>query len=161
MNDIIAQWFCEYREKLFCYAYSKTKNMHEADDVVQETFLSVLRLNQTNMPRNIQAYLLTTVMHKIYDRHNSKKRYEDIDEHDVICDNQKDKELSELLDMAVKRMPDKYRKYIEMFYLVDKKPLDKDVAKKEGTFRQRITEKRQESLKELRNTLESMGVTHA
>ena len=79
-----------YIEELLSLAMYKTKNIYEAEDIVQDTILSVLiYINKGNKIDNLRSYLITTLNGKYNDflRKKYNKSFTYIpDNYDIISD---------------------------------------------------------------------------
>ena len=73
--NIIEKWFLENRQELFHYALSKTGNDLDAEDIVQEVFVSILAKKTENIVLE-RAWLYSILKNKIADFYRNKARGE-------------------------------------------------------------------------------------
>ena len=126
----------EYADLLYKVAYSKTDDFHEAEDLVQETYLSVLKaINNGTEIENMRAYLLKSLNNKFYDSIKLKhSRYQvylsDLQQKSILleCDENdfSDSDISETDDATIVRrelafLSKKHRDILVKYYIEGKK----------------------------------------
>jgi len=120
----------ENADLLYKIAYSKTDDSHEAEDLVQETYLSVLKaLNKGTKIDNMRAYLLKTLKNKYYDslkmQHNRYQIY--LSEiHKEPSDQENETNISDTDEATIVRrelafLAKKYRDILIQYYIEGKK----------------------------------------
>ena len=75
----------EYAELLYKVAYTKTKDYHEAEDIVQETYLiALLAINKGKIITNMKAYLLKVLNNKFCDLLTQKNKELDLQQNKLL-----------------------------------------------------------------------------
>ena len=93
MTEMIKQML-EYADLLYKTALSKTENSHDADDLVQETYLGVLKaINKGTKIENMKAYLMKILNYKYCDFLKTKRtRYQlslnELDQRSIYNENE-------------------------------------------------------------------------
>ena len=72
--ELVHQWFETYKTGIFRYALSILKDPQLAEDVLQETFLRLLRGNRSPLPGKEQAFLFKVARNLCYDTLRKRKR---------------------------------------------------------------------------------------
>ena len=72
--ELIHQWFETYKTGIYRFALSILKDPQLAEDVLQETFLRLLRGNRIPLPGKEQAFLYKTARNLCYDILRKRKR---------------------------------------------------------------------------------------
>ncbi len=73
MKAIIEDWFHEYSDDLYGWAYHKTSSKEAAEDLVQETFLSAVKgLKKFQNKSNPKTWLFAILNNKIIDHYRKK-----------------------------------------------------------------------------------------
>jgi RNA polymerase sigma factor (sigma-70 family) len=129
-NDRSAQLklYNQYCDGMFVVAMRFVKHTMEAEDIVQEAFISAFaKLNQYKAEVTFGAWLKRIVINKSIDCLKSKKQHlQELEEvHLKVVDNNTQNEwlvddtitLDEI-KLAIQKLPDKYR-YVVMLYLVE------------------------------------------
>ena len=74
-NDLILEWFEEYRTQLYGYVFSLVKNRADADDIFQETFSALLRqgekISKIKYPK---TYIYHIARNKSFDLMKKRKK---------------------------------------------------------------------------------------
>ena len=116
-----AEYLAEaYKENVFRAAFSITKNVADAEDIVQDTFLQYLRSNREfDGEEHIKAWLLRTALNRAKNLkmafwHRNKVSLEDYMD-SVSFEEPADRSLIE----AVLALPQKYRMVIHLYYYED------------------------------------------
>ncbi len=107
----------KYGESLMRIAYTYTKNMQDAQDMVQDAFLRYMKTAPTFDSSEHEKAWLIRVTINICKNHLSsayRKNYAEMDENMSICDT-----YSSGLADIVNSLPEKYRIVIHLFYYED------------------------------------------
>lgn len=119
--------FKKYYSELFCFACTYIMNKQQAEDLVQEVFVSVWS-NRDKLPKEVKLkyYLYTSVKHRCYDifrrfnvedRHKEKLvealRYSGLDDEYEGCEMGSFGVMSE----TIAALPERQKNIIEMRYL--------------------------------------------
>jgi len=70
------QVFSKFEGPLLRYAFSLTRNMDQARDVVQETFLRLWKVKRSKVEPRVLAWLFTVCRNRIVDVYRKEKRME-------------------------------------------------------------------------------------
>ena len=77
-----AQWVDRYTDYLYSYAFFKTGNREEAEDLVQETFLSAFRNKESFRGESSEKTWLTSILkNKIVDTFRKARPVQSVDEY--------------------------------------------------------------------------------
>jgi len=79
-QKLIYSWYEQYKNGIFRYALSITKDSHLAEDVLQDTFLKVLSGARPRNPDAIQAWLYRIARNICFDRLRRRKKEEPRDQ---------------------------------------------------------------------------------
>lgn len=75
-KDILEMIYHKYYYSLFLYAYSLTHHIHDAEDLVSETFIKAFLSYEENSG-NIKNWLLVVLKNLFINEYKKKKRYVD------------------------------------------------------------------------------------
>ncbi|MBD1262635.1 sigma-70 family RNA polymerase sigma factor [Maribacter polysiphoniae] len=150
MKAIIEEWFHEYSDDLYGWAYHKTSSKEVAEDLVQETFLSAVKgLKKFQNKSNPKTWLFAILNNKIIDHYRKKAKSAAVNnerlEHkytnttDSFFDSNQNwkvsgsevaweeevhlldnSEFKKTLDQCVDKLPDNWRLAVVSKYLTDK-----------------------------------------
>lgn len=120
MGKTIEWLINEYQTNLFVTAFNICKNVEDAKDVVQDTFIAYYTSNQKfNDEEHIRAWLFRVVINKAKDVNKSFWRRNRMPLEDYIetlpFETKEDSNLFEV----VLNLPEKYRVVIHLFYYED------------------------------------------
>ncbi|MEA1786740.1 sigma-70 family RNA polymerase sigma factor [Arenibacter sp. GZD96] len=80
MHEIIENWFHEYADDLFSWAYHKTSSKETSEDLVQETFLSAAKgFKNFKNNSNPKTWLFAILNNKIIDFYRSRAKSLQVD----------------------------------------------------------------------------------
>ena len=89
-NDIIAELFINYSDYLYNYAITRVNDIHTAEDLVQETFISALKGYDSFQSKSKEStWLIAILKNKIIDHYRKKsKNYyqQSLDEMQIMDD---------------------------------------------------------------------------
>lgn len=111
-----------YGSLLYIYALKLTSNEDDANDIVQEVFLSLLTREDLEIKKTLSSYLYSAVRYKIFDlfaHRKVKDNYAEslqqfIDTGEFITDNYiREKELAALIEKEIRLLPPKMREVFE------------------------------------------------
>lgn len=130
-KDFFEEIYEAYRDEMYRTAYQILKNKHDAEDVVQETFVALmdnLDVLKNNPPRKNWNYILTILKHKSYNLCKQRKRQTDKEIEGEALENVFDEELDarfqkmerqEILAEALRHMNKSYRDILLLQYYHD------------------------------------------
>lgn len=112
-----------FKNMVFAYAFSRVEDFHLAEDIAQETFIEAF--SSLNKLRHLQSFSswLKLIVHKHCDRVWRSSRYgknSDLDD-GVKSEQNIEKEIedSDSVLFALKKLAEKYRHVISLFYIED------------------------------------------
>lgn len=121
--DSISSLFDRYSDMVYRISLNIVRNCEEAQDIVMDTFVALMKQAQFNDEAHIKAWLIRTAENKSINVMKSARvrRNQPLDE---VLENTLSAPLSEgehdLLDMVM-RLPDKLKSTLYMFYFEDMK----------------------------------------
>ncbi len=130
-KDFFEEIYEAYREEMYRKAYRILKNRHDAEDVVQETFVTLmdnLDVLRNNPPQKNWNYILTVLKNKSINLCKQRKRQTDQEVEDEALENVFDEALDdrfekmerqELIAEALKHMNKSYRDILLLQYYHD------------------------------------------
>ena len=110
----------EYQNSLYVAAFSICKNNHDAEDVVQDTFIKYIsKNNDFESKEHIKAWLLRVAINLAKNKMTTFFRRKVIPMEDYMLDIAMPSEDSNNLLNTVMSLPQKYRIVIHLFYYED------------------------------------------
>ena len=110
----------EYQNSLYVAAFSICKNDHDAEDVVQDTFIKYIsKNNDFESKEHIKAWLLRVAINLAKNKMTTFFRRKVIPMEDYMLDIAMPSEDSNNLLNTVMSLPQKYRIVIHLFYYED------------------------------------------
>jgi len=150
---VIDQYINQYGRRLYGLCRTLCANVHDADDLYQETWLKVLRYIDRYDPEREFAGWLTTICVNIY--RNSRKRmlknpvwdhFAAAEDKEMVMENIAADEPPDHSDLhaAIDRLPEKLRMTLILFYFRDMDITDTAKVLKipEGTVKSRLNKAR-------------------
>lgn len=120
MRESVEVLVDKYKNNLFVIAFNVCKNVHDAEDVVQDTFIQYMTLKKDfETQQHIRAWLIRVAINKAKNKNNVFFRrnmlpLEDYMESLIF----ESAETSDLFETVMK-LPEKYRVIIHLFYYED------------------------------------------
>ena len=117
-SEHIERVLAEYSDSIIKLCYTYTKNIHDAEDIAQETFIALIRHGEAfESAEHEKAWLLRTAINKCKNHVHSGwiRNTVSIEETEEPTENFVPDESSELSE-AVGKLPEKYRLPIHLFY---------------------------------------------
>lgn len=117
-NAHIERVLAEYSDSIVKLCYTYTKNIHDAEDIAQETFIALIRRNEGfESNEHEKAWLLRTAVNKCKNHLKSGwlKNTVSLEDAEEQSEDFEPNESSELVE-AVKKLPEKYKLPIHLFY---------------------------------------------
>ncbi|MEO3406453.1 RNA polymerase sigma-70 factor [Mucilaginibacter sp. CAU 1740] len=118
-RDAFTELYNRYWDKTFAVAYHRLDDEHEAEEVVQEVFLSIWqRRAQLKLSHTLATYLSVAVKYRVINHLDKQYRHEQhLDELSFGYDETQDsttqwleeKELRERLEQGISQLPEKCR----------------------------------------------------
>lgn len=120
MNPAIEILVEKYQNNLYAVAFNVCKNAHDAEDIVQDTFIQYLsQKKQFESEQHIRAWLIRVAINKAKNKTTSFFRRNTLPLEDYVETLQfESQESFEIFD-AVMHLPPKYRIVIHLFYYED------------------------------------------
>ncbi len=136
-NEQFACAYENYVNDIFRLCYSYMKNMPDAEDIVQDTFLKLYRSDKTfESERHLKGWLILTASNRCKDvlKHWWRRR-ENIEKHTELG-REDDTTSTELMEMILK-LPAKYKTAVYMYYYegYDSREIATFLHKSESTIR--------------------------
>ncbi|MBP1041880.1 RNA polymerase sigma factor [Vagococcus sp. BWB3-3] len=72
--DELESYIMKHSQGLYRYLLLHTGDHYTAEDLLQETFLKAFLAIQTNIPDNLEAWLMTIAKYTMYDHYKKQKR---------------------------------------------------------------------------------------
>lgn len=109
-----------YKNNLFVIAFNVCKNVEDAEDVVQDTFIQYISLNKDfESEQHIRAWLIRVAINKAKNKNTGFFRRNALPLEDYVETLTFDSPESSELFEAVMTLPEKYRVVIHLFYYED------------------------------------------
>lgn len=140
----------KYSQMIYRLAYSRLQNVSDAEDITQDVLLKLVRSDKTfKDEEHRKAWLLKVAVNTIKTFATSAYRRHSAPFEEAGNVTYKDNESSGVED-AVKRLPEKYRIVIHLFYYEDIpiNKIAKIIGKSEGTVKSQLSRGR-DKLKEI------------
>ena len=113
-NDITAIW-TSFHKELRGFILNKTRNPADADDILQDVFVKILRnKNKVDRAKNLRPYLYAMVRNAIYDHFRNERPASDISDIQEPLTEEESRSLNETIaDCCVRpfinKLPEPYR----------------------------------------------------
>lgn len=107
-----------YAQELMNISYGYTKNLDEAKDIIQNTFIKLINRTKVFKSINHEKYwLIRVTINECKDLLRKKAKYTNIDDNsiDFFIHFEENKKLHIIAEL-VKKLPDKYKTVIILFY---------------------------------------------
>jgi len=121
-KDAFNEIYERYVGLLYVYAFKLTNDNEDANDIVQEVFLSLLTKTDLQIKKTLSSYLYSAIRYKVFDLFSHKKVragylesfQEFIDKGEHLTDNYiREKELAALVEKEIGLLPPKMRQIFE------------------------------------------------
>ena len=76
--------YSRYWFKIYRIAFNQTGNKEEAEELVQDVFLSIWNRRETIVINNLDLYLVISIKNKVYDLIRSKINFRKYQEHIIL-----------------------------------------------------------------------------
>lgn len=120
MREPVEQLIEMYKNNLYAIAFNICKNPHDAEDVVQDTFIQYISLNKEfETVQHIRAWLIRVAINKAKNKHTTLFRRKNLPLEDYMETLSFESPESSQLFETVMRLPEKYRIIIHLFYYED------------------------------------------
>jgi len=103
--------FLDYNDYIFKYIYSMVQNRAEAEDLLQDTFIKVMKAKNKDI-RNWKSYLITVARNTVYDHWRKRKNKLSLDLFDKLKTKNKDIELKLDIEKGIKNLSPKLKEVI-------------------------------------------------
>lgn len=120
MRESVEVLVDKYKNNLFVIAFNVCKNVHDAEDVVQDTFIQYMTLKKDfETQQHIRAWLIRVAINKAKNKNNVFFRKNMLPLEDYMESlTFESAETSDLFETVMK-LPEKYRVIIHLFYYED------------------------------------------
>ncbi len=98
MSNDINTWVNEHGDYLFRFALARLRDTHQAEDVVQETFLAAVKSNSYAGQSSVRTWLTGILKHKIIDV--QRKRYKEPVLSDLSANQEEDINIEDFFDSS-------------------------------------------------------------
>lgn len=110
----------KYKNNIYAVAFNICKNKHDAEDVVQDTFIQYLSQKKDfQSEQHIRAWIIRVAINKAKNKNNLFFRRNSLPLEDYIETLTFESDESHELFEAVMKLPEKYRIVIHLFYYED------------------------------------------
>ncbi len=106
----IEKIFLDYSDYVFKYIYGMVQNRAEADDLLQDTFIKVMKASNKDI-RNWKSYLLTIARNTVYDHWRKRKNKYNLDLFKLKA-KERDIELKLDIERGIKKLSPKLKEVI-------------------------------------------------
>ena len=106
----IEKIFLDYSDYVFKYIYGMVQNRAEADDLLQDTFIKVMKASNKDI-RNWKSYLLTIARNTVYDHWRKRKNKYNLDLFKLKA-KERDIELKLDIEKGIKKLSPKLKEVI-------------------------------------------------
>lgn len=140
----------QYSAVIYRLAFARLQNVSDAEDVTQEVLLKYIRSQKTfNDEEHRKAWILKVTVNTIKTVATTAFRRHDVPLEEAADMSYTAEPVNDVAE-AVKRLPEKYRTVIHLFYFEDLsiKQIARILGKTEGTIKSQLSRAR-EKLKEL------------
>ena len=87
--------YSRYWFKIYRIAFNQTGNKEEAEELVQDVFLSIWNRRETIVIHNLDLYLVISIKNKVYDLIRSKINFRKYQEHIILWNDNLDLNLQQ------------------------------------------------------------------
>jgi RNA polymerase sigma-70 factor (ECF subfamily) len=120
MKPPVAILIEKYQRSLYAVAFNICKNIQDAEDVVQDSFIQYLSCKKDfESEQHIRAWLIRVTINKAKNKNNTFFRRSSLPLEDYIGTLTFESEESSDLFETVMKLPEKYRIVIHLFYYED------------------------------------------
>jgi RNA polymerase sigma-70 factor (ECF subfamily) len=143
--------FLDYNDYIFKYIYGMVQNRAEAEDLLQDTFIKVMKAKNKDI-RNWKSYLITVARNTVYDHWRKRKNKFSLDLFDNLRTKNKDIELKLDIEKGIKNLSPKLKEVIILREIngLDYNEIADVLEIEKGTVKSRLSRARDE----LKNFLE-------
>lgn len=146
----IERIFLDYNDYIYKYIYGMVQNRAEAEDLLQDTFIKVMKA-ETKDIKNWKSYLLTVARNTVYDHWRKRKNRLNLDLFNIRT---KDKDIDLQLDIekGIKNLSPKLKEVVVLREInqLEYQEISDILGIEKGTVKSRLSRAREE----LKNFLE-------
>lgn len=146
----IEKIFLDYSDYVFKYIYGMVQNRAEAEDLLQDTFIKVMKASNKDI-RNWKSYLLTIARNTVYDHWRKRKNKYNLDLFKLKT-KERDIELKLDIEKGIKKLSPKLKEVIILREInkMEYQEIADVLGIEKGTVKSRLSRARDE----LKNFLE-------
>ncbi len=146
----IEKIFREYNDYVFKYIYGMVQNRAEAEDLLQDTFIKVMKASNKDI-RNWKSYLLTIARNTVYDHWRKRKSKLNLD-FLKLKTKERDIELKLDIEKGIKNLSPKLKEVLILREInkMEYREIADVLGIEKGTVKSRLSRAREE----LKNFLE-------
>jgi RNA polymerase sigma-70 factor (ECF subfamily) len=146
----IEKIFLDYNDYIYKYIYGMVQNRAEAEDLLQDTFIKVIKA-ETKDIKNWKSYLLTVARNTVYDHWRKRKKRMSLDLFNLRAKN-KDIDLQLDIEKGIKNLSPKLKEVVVLREInqLEYQEISDILGIEKGTVKSRLSRAREE----LKNFLE-------
>lgn len=85
-NQLISNYYSEHRDEIINFIAVRIMDATEAEDIVQDIFLRLLRGHHLMTPETLPAYIYTMARHAVSDHYRRRRVYEEYEHYILTSD---------------------------------------------------------------------------
>lgn len=163
-NEYLTYLVETYGDMVYRLAMARVKNPHDAEDIVQQVFLKLVKhIDQLESEEHVKAWLIKVTINEGKSLFSSawRRRTLSLEDSDPADEpSEEPQEIGETNDIvnAVFRLPEKYRVVIHLFYYQDlpTEEIGKILGRSNHTVRSQLSRAREKMRKDLKEVFDDV-----